>query len=239
MPKELMYPILPCRDIDEAIAFYEALGFRRTYRQVRPNPYAVVARGDLQVHLGGIPGFDPAQSYASVIVVVPDPDALYHAFADGLRRAYGRLPVSGIPRITRPRKRYGTVDGFTVVDVGGNWLRVSRAGDTEESAEHADGGLPGVIEVSARLADAHGDVALALRTLESGLRRHSGASRQDRARALLYRAELAVRLGDVARARSSLDDADALGLTMDELALIEADRAHVSELVAEASPTMP
>jgi catechol 2,3-dioxygenase-like lactoylglutathione lyase family enzyme len=33
-----MYPILPCPDLDEAIAFYAALGFERTYRQVRPNP---------------------------------------------------------------------------------------------------------------------------------------------------------------------------------------------------------
>ena len=39
-----MYPLLPCRDIGEAIAFYEALGFERTYRQVRPNPHAVVER---------------------------------------------------------------------------------------------------------------------------------------------------------------------------------------------------
>lgn len=27
MPDERMYPILPCPDVDEAIAFYEALGF--------------------------------------------------------------------------------------------------------------------------------------------------------------------------------------------------------------------
>jgi len=46
-----MYPLLPCRDIDEAIAFYEALGFERTYRQVRPNPSAVVERGQMGIHL--------------------------------------------------------------------------------------------------------------------------------------------------------------------------------------------
>lgn len=55
MRDERIYPILPCPDIDEAIAFYEALGFSRTYRQLRPNPSAVVARGELQVHLAGIP----------------------------------------------------------------------------------------------------------------------------------------------------------------------------------------
>jgi catechol 2,3-dioxygenase-like lactoylglutathione lyase family enzyme len=51
-----MYPILPCPDIDEAIAFYEALGFRRTYRQVRPNPYAVVEREPGPVRLSGPAG---------------------------------------------------------------------------------------------------------------------------------------------------------------------------------------
>jgi hypothetical protein len=45
----------------------------------------------------------PSKSYGSVIVVVPDPDALYQAFADGLRAAYGKIPVAGIPRLLRPR----------------------------------------------------------------------------------------------------------------------------------------
>src|SRR5436190_7206889 len=99
MAGELTYPILPCRDLDEAIAFYAALGFTKSYRQLRPNPCAVVGRDDIQIHLCGMPDFDPEQSYGSVIVVVPDPDALYHSFAEGLRKAYGKLPVAGIPRI--------------------------------------------------------------------------------------------------------------------------------------------
>ena len=54
MADERTYPCLPCRDLDEAITFYEALGFQRTYRQLNPNPYAVVVREDLQVHLFGV-----------------------------------------------------------------------------------------------------------------------------------------------------------------------------------------
>ena len=132
MANERTYPCLPCGDLDQAITFYEALGFTRTYRQLAPNPYAVVQREDLQIHLFGMPDFDPAQSYGSVIVAVPDVDALYHAFAAGLRAAYGKLPTAGFPRITRPRKKFGTVRGFSVVDVGGNWLRISKLGDKEE-----------------------------------------------------------------------------------------------------------
>src|SRR5262245_23699463 len=130
MANERTYPLLPCRDLDEAIAFYTALGFRRTYRQLRPNPCAVVAREEIQIHLFGMPDFNPADSYGSVIVVVPDPDALYRDFAEGLRTFYSKLPIAGIPRILRPRKKYGTVRGFSVVDVGGNWLRIFKAGDS-------------------------------------------------------------------------------------------------------------
>jgi len=119
MANERTHPILPCRKIDESIACDETLGFKRTYRQVRPNPYAVVALEDIQIHLFGMEGFDPANCYGSVIVAVPDPDSLYHDFAAGLRKAYGKLPVADIPRITRPRKKYGTVRGFSLTDPAG------------------------------------------------------------------------------------------------------------------------
>jgi len=231
MANERTYPCLPCRDLDEAIGFYESLGFARTYRQMRPNPYAVVAREDIQIHLFGMENFDPAQSYGSVIVVVPDPDALYRAFATGLRSAYGKLPTAGIPRILRPRKRYGTVRGFSVVDPGGNWLRVSKSGDTEEAVTETAPGLAKIVDVAARLGDAHGDDAAALKTLESGLARFVDAPAIDRARALIYRAELAVRLNDHALARSSLSETQALALTDAERAALADEVAQVSELV--------
>lgn len=234
MANERMYPLLPCRDIDEAIAFYEALGFKRTYRQVRPNPHAVVALEDMHIHLFGMDGFNPADSYASVIIVVPDPDALYQSFAAGLRAAYGKLPVSGIPRLLRPRKRYGTVRGFSVVDVGGNWLRISKAGDTEDeaNAEKASG-LAQIVLTAARLGDARGDEALALKTLEGGITRFSDAPPLEMARALLYRAELAVRLKDAALAQASLAGMQALALTDDERELIADELAVTTALVAE------
>jgi catechol 2,3-dioxygenase-like lactoylglutathione lyase family enzyme len=233
MSNERTYPCLPCRDVDESIAFYESLGFKRTYRQVRPNPYAVVAREDIQIHLFGIDGFDPADSYGSVIVVVPDTDSLYRDFAAGLRKTHGKLPIAGIPRITRPRKKYGTVRGFSVVDPGGNWLRISRLGDSEEkdSAEKAEG-LAQIVYVAARLGDAHGDEALALKTLESGLTRfRETAMAIELARAYLYRAELAVRTEDHVLARASLAAAKSLDLSDDDHAALAEEFAHVTELL--------
>ena len=93
MANERTYPCLPCADVDGSVAFYESIGFKRTYRQVRPNPYAVVAREDIYIHLFGMDGFDPANSYGTVIVAVPDPDSLYRDFrcrvAEGARQASG------------------------------------------------------------------------------------------------------------------------------------------------------
>jgi catechol 2,3-dioxygenase-like lactoylglutathione lyase family enzyme len=122
-------PILPCVELDDSISFYEALGFNRTYRQLRPNPYAVVELDEIRIHLFGLDDFDPETSYGSAIIAASDPDALYEDFASGLRGRFGKLPSSGIPRILRPRKRHGTVRGFSVVDPGGNWLRVSKLGE--------------------------------------------------------------------------------------------------------------
>ncbi len=132
----------------------------------RPNPYAVVARDEMQIHLSVMPEFDSANSYGSVIVVVPNADALYHSFAQGLRKAHCKLPVAGIPRFLRPRWRTGAICGFSVVDVGGNWFRVFQRADSPEPEGEAATGLAKTLEVTARLADAKGDDAAALSALK-------------------------------------------------------------------------
>ena len=229
MSGELTFPILPCRDLDESIAFYEMLGFERTYRQLRPNPYGVVVLDDLQIHLAGIDGFVPEDSYGSVIVVVPDADALYASFARRLRSGLGKLPSAGIPRILRPRKRHGTVRGFSVVDPGGNWLRISTLGDNEpERGEETTTGLARVIDNAARHADARGDDEFARNLLTNGLARFADAPPGTTVLALAYLTELNVRLGDLGAARASLDAAR-------EVSLSEADHAEVDDALDHAT----
>jgi catechol 2,3-dioxygenase-like lactoylglutathione lyase family enzyme len=232
MANERTYPCLPCHDIDEAITFYQHLGFTHTYRQLRPNPYAVVQREDIHIHLFGMPEFDPANSYGTVIIVVPDPDALYHAFAEGLRAAYKKLPISGIPRILRPRKKFGTVYGFSVVDVGGNWLRISKIGDTEPEPADEPTSLLGFVHTAARLGDSRGDDSLALKTLENGLKRYPDAPALERAKAYLYRAELAARLQNKPLAQTSLAAVATLPLTPDERQTLAGELAQTTELVS-------
>ena len=234
MANERTYAILPCGDIDETISFYEALGFKKTYRQLRPNPCAVVALEDIQIHFGGIDGFNPEDSYGSVIITVPDPDSLYQNFASRLREKFGKLPVKGIPRITRPRKKYGTVRGFSIVDTGGNWLRIYKLGDTEDedSAKETDG-LMGFLNVATRLGDAKGDEALALKTLQNGIKRFPDAATLDKVRAYLYQAELAVRVDNLELAQSSFALAKSLSLSTDEKDSVADEFAHVEGLLGQ------
>jgi hypothetical protein len=59
-------------------------------------------------------------------VLTSDTGELHRAFAAGMRAAYGKVLIAGIPRMTRPRarKNYDGVSGFSVIDPGGNWIRV-------------------------------------------------------------------------------------------------------------------
>lgn len=152
---ERTHPVLPCADLDEAVVFYNALGFALTYHQRRPNPYAVVELDDIAIHLSGIEGFDPATSYASVIITVPKLERLHRSFKEGLRASFGKVPIKGIPRLLPPRRKAGTATGFSAVDVGGNWLRFYATGASEDEVPRT--GLGRVIDVAARQGDAHGD----------------------------------------------------------------------------------
>lgn len=235
MADERTIPILPCRSLDEILPFYEALGFETSFRQARPNPYAVIRRGALELHFAGIEGFDPEASYGSVIVIVPDAAELYRAFAAGLRAAYGKLPAAGIPRILRPRKKLGTIGGFTVVDPGGNWIRVYRAGETEAGQEKVTG-LALALQSAARQGDAKGDHEIAVRKLDSALARHASAPPVERVPALVYRAELAVRMGDDAQARTTLAEIAALDLSEAARRTLADDLATATEIEAELAP---
>ncbi|GAB2459258.1 catechol 2,3-dioxygenase-like lactoylglutathione lyase family enzyme [Conyzicola lurida] len=221
MSTETAVPLLPCRSLDESLAFYTLLGFEQTYRQDRPNPLAALTRGGLELQLFEIPGFVPEDSYGSILIMTSDTESLFEEFAAGLRSGLGKLPIAGIPRITRPRRKQGTAGGFSLVDPGGNWLRVFRRGESEQ--HETDRGLPRVLESAARQGDARGDDARAIEILEAGLVRYADAPAVERVPALVYRAELEARTGNAAKARGMLleildmrfSDEDALQLRGD------------------------
>jgi hypothetical protein len=225
---ETVIPGLPCRHLDDVLPFYEALGFETTYRQLRPNPYAAVRRGGIELHFFAVDGFDPADSMGSVVVLVPDTAALHRAFAAGLRAVFGRVPLSGIPRMTRPRTKQGTAGGFSVVDPGGNWLRVAAHGDDGE--DRPAGRLSRVVETAARQADSHGDEAAGIRVLANGLARHSDAPATERLPAVVYLVELLVRTDDRDGAAALLTEVAGMELSDAEREALADDLATAAEL---------
>ena len=224
MVGERTIPLLPCGSIDQVEDFYRCLGFTRTYRQVRPNPYVALERDDIALGFFGMPGFDPADSYGSCVVIVPDIAALHAAFATGLRERYGRIPASGIPRMTRPRPRKNAdgLTGFALVDPGGNWIRISAdrrpAGSVAPSGKLADALANAVV-----LGDSRGTPEQAAKILDGAIGKYAADSGvRELVAALAYLAELNVRTGETGRARSSIARIRAIELT-------DAERADVAD----------
>ena len=110
-------------------------------------------------------------------------------------------------------------------------MRISKTGEREAARDATEPGLTRSIEVAARLADAKGDDEQALKTLVGGLERAPDAPALERGQALLYRAELEIRLGRAADARASLEAAEALDLDQQERSALADDIAHVSALL--------
>ncbi|SDG23698.1 hypothetical protein SAMN05216553_106321 [Lentzea fradiae] len=186
MANEVTIPLLPCASIDEVAEFYVMLGFTVTYRQYRPTEYLSVRREDVDLHFFARPGHEPAESYSSCLIQVEDPRSLYDAFAAGMRTVYGRVLLTGIPRMTRPRR-----DGFLVVDPGGNWIRVVPSVRENEPVRN---GLTRALRNAVTLAGSHGAERQALKILEGALAREVHASEEERESALEFREELLARL---------------------------------------------
>jgi hypothetical protein len=87
------------------------------------------------------------------------------------------------------------------------------------------------VDVAARLADARGDDEGAMATLGRAIERYPDAVPIDRARAHLYRAELAVRLGQAELAGGSLAEARAVELDPADRESIASDIAHIEALL--------
>ncbi len=101
----------------------------------------------------------------------------------------------------------------------------------EEAVDESEPGLAKGVDVAARLADSHGDDAGGLATLERALAKYPDAPAIERARALAYRADLAIRLDRPELARASLDEIRELDLDKDEQAGLAAELDHVEALL--------
>jgi hypothetical protein len=199
-------------------------------------------REDINLHFFGIPDFDPEDSYGSCLIIVPDTGELYRTFAAAMRAAYGKLLVSGIPRMTRPRKRKNAIDlrGFAIIDPGGNWIRMTAARAEPDQSGPAREGLGAILRNAVVMGDSHGYDARAAQILDGALERNRDtASAIDLVEALAYRAELALRLDDHGVAADALTRVRAIRLSAADRDVLAETLTSLEDLAANvrADPT--
>jgi hypothetical protein len=239
MANELTVPLLPCRSIDEIAEFYAMLGFTQTYYQKQPYPVVALKREDLNLQFFGMPDFKAEDSYGSCLVIVQETEELYRAFAAGMRATHGKVLVSGIPRMTRPRKRKNADNraGFSVIDPGGNWIRIFASKAEPEDRVAAPSRLAKMLQNAVVMGDSKGSDERAAKILDDAIQRErTTAPSTDLLEALAYRAELAVRTGDNAAAADAISKARAIPMTNAERETVAEALANLYDLSANVVP---
>lgn len=112
-------PLLPARSIERTVAFYRRLGF---VGDAHPHDagYAILTRGEVELHFFAHPDLDPAACYAGCYIRVGDVEAVYAAMHAA------ELPLHGIPRLDPVGDKPWGMREFALVDENGNLLRIGQ-----------------------------------------------------------------------------------------------------------------
>jgi catechol 2,3-dioxygenase-like lactoylglutathione lyase family enzyme len=117
---EFSVPILPSKNLDATLAFYERLGFENVGAAPSERNYLIIRRGSVQLHFYGDPEVDPLTTSSSCYIFTDDADALYEAWnAIGVPTDAG----SG-SRLEGPADTDYGMREFALVDPSGNLVRV-------------------------------------------------------------------------------------------------------------------
>ena len=199
----LTIPILPCTSVVETLDFWVMLGYTITYKQTRPYQYGVVERGGYALHFGYVKGLDKqVSSFTGCLVIVQDAAAVYSEFAGRFRQHTGKVPHTGVPRISRMKPG---ATRFTLTDVSGNAvIFVSHGEQDQEDWAAADkreqSRMIKALAVAKRFRDYKNDDLMAAQTLDVALKHRDGESPIEVAEGLLMRIELAKAMNDEKRA---------------------------------------
>ncbi|MET7863657.1 glyoxalase [Micromonospora taraxaci] len=234
-PNETTVPLLHCPAPEETLAFWRALGFEVAYEQLKPYVYLAFTWSGFQLHYGPAPkDLDPAKEQSGGCLVMVDAVASYHAaFTEAMRRAYGKVLVKGLPRVTRYRP--GT-SRFSIVDPSGNTI-VFIQRDEPKEVEYGGSteleGLARVLDNARILREFKMDDRAAYRALDSGMRRRAeGAPVVEQAMALAGLIELATAL-------EKADQVPEWGARLQALSLTEPERTQVEQYVADPTLLVP
>lgn len=121
---ERAVPVLPGRDLNETLAFYERLGFENRGAPPEEWDYLILGRGSLELHFSSEPGVDPLTTASMCYLYVDDANALFDEWRElvvGNRATGSRI----VPPVVTD---YGMIE-FAVVDPSGNLIRIGTPAD--------------------------------------------------------------------------------------------------------------
>ncbi|MCL4115763.1 UNVERIFIED_CONTAM: hypothetical protein GTU68_056443 [Idotea baltica] len=116
---DIAIPILPCKSIDETVAFYKAFGFEAKIWGA-PNHYAILTRETVELHFFQHLDLDPASSFAGCYIRVLNVDDIHRAFS------CANLNQTGIPRMVKVEDKPWGMREFAIVDLNGNLIRIGQ-----------------------------------------------------------------------------------------------------------------
>lgn len=195
-------PSLPCVDIEETLSFWEMLGFEISYKQTRPYQYGVVERGGFELHFGRVKGMEAERNlYNGCLIMVHDAEKVYEEFRQHFKENMGRIPHSGLPRISRMKPG---ATRFTLTDISGNCVIFINYGEEDqETWEKADDKnqtpLQKSVAAAIRFRDYKEDEKAAAKTIDAALKKATNELPSDFAEALIIRIDLAKVLNDLPR----------------------------------------
>jgi len=108
-------PILPSRDLEETLDFYRSLGFAVIYEQRDPEPYAVLRKGQLELHFFELMHLDARDNSHGAYLRVSDAQAVHDELSS---------KVHGPARLHDIADRPWGMREFALRDPSGNLLRV-------------------------------------------------------------------------------------------------------------------
>jgi hypothetical protein len=120
---ETAVPILPSRNLDETLLFYERLGFQNRGAPPEQWNYLIIGREGGELHFFHAPNVDPLTTDAGCYIRVRDADAL---FEEWLRVGIAADSVTGSRLIPPDDTDYGMRE-FAIVDQSGNLVRIGSA----------------------------------------------------------------------------------------------------------------
>jgi catechol 2,3-dioxygenase-like lactoylglutathione lyase family enzyme len=114
-------PIMPSKDLDATLSFYESLGFKNAGAAPSEWNYLIIRRGSVQLHFYGDPNVDPLRRRQAATSSRTTPMLFTRL---GTRSEYRPIRVPGVGYRGPPADTEYGMREFALVDPSGNLLRV-------------------------------------------------------------------------------------------------------------------